>query len=249
MLSSYCRREKSAGFTLIELLIVIAIILILIAIAMPNFLEAQNRAKVAKSEGDLRSLATAMEMYHLDHKKYPRDSDSSLDILGSVPLGLRADGAIELTTPNAYLQGLLSDPFSGDIKVQGGGAIGYRIGSGSWSYASDGDNPQDNQMASAVFGVVGKQEAFVAIGVGPDQARSRNAYKCFPYMSLYEGGASVNPPSTSTNQPAMYLTYSPTNGSKSLGDLYYFGGSWRGGRFMLDGQVIGKASSPGGPVW
>lgn len=44
------------GFTLIELLIVIAIILILISIALPNFLEAQVRAKVANTMGELRSL-------------------------------------------------------------------------------------------------------------------------------------------------------------------------------------------------
>ena len=45
------------GFTLIELLIVIAIILILIAIALPNFLEAQMRAKVTKANSEIRTLA------------------------------------------------------------------------------------------------------------------------------------------------------------------------------------------------
>jgi prepilin-type N-terminal cleavage/methylation domain-containing protein len=49
------------GFTLIELLIVIAIILILIAIALPNFLEAQIRAKTAKAFGEMRTLGTAIE--------------------------------------------------------------------------------------------------------------------------------------------------------------------------------------------
>ncbi len=52
---------KKAGFTLIELLIVIAIILILISIALPNFLEAQMRAKVVRESSDMRSLATAIE--------------------------------------------------------------------------------------------------------------------------------------------------------------------------------------------
>jgi prepilin-type N-terminal cleavage/methylation domain-containing protein len=52
------------GFTLIELLIVIAIILILIAIALPNFLEAQIRARVTKASGELRSLATALFDYN-----------------------------------------------------------------------------------------------------------------------------------------------------------------------------------------
>jgi len=52
------------GFTLIELLIVIAIILILIAIALPNFLEAQIRARVTQAAGNLRSAQTAA-MTHL----------------------------------------------------------------------------------------------------------------------------------------------------------------------------------------
>ena len=49
------------AFTLIELLIVVAIIAILAAIAVPNFLEAQTRAKVARSVADIRTLATALE--------------------------------------------------------------------------------------------------------------------------------------------------------------------------------------------
>ncbi len=54
------------GFTLIELLIVIAIILILIAIALPNFLEAQLRAKATKSQGEMRTLGIAIESLRAD---------------------------------------------------------------------------------------------------------------------------------------------------------------------------------------
>jgi prepilin-type N-terminal cleavage/methylation domain-containing protein len=59
------------GFTLIELLIVIAIIAILAAIAVPNFLEAQTRAKVARVKSDQRSLATGLEAYYVDNNNYP----------------------------------------------------------------------------------------------------------------------------------------------------------------------------------
>ncbi len=55
-----------SGFTLIELLIVIAIILILIAIALPNFLEAQTRAKVTQSRGNMRSIELAMHSIRID---------------------------------------------------------------------------------------------------------------------------------------------------------------------------------------
>jgi len=60
--------DKRRGFTLIELLIVVAIIAILAAIAVPNFLEAQVRSKVARVKSDLRTLATAQEAYFVDWK-------------------------------------------------------------------------------------------------------------------------------------------------------------------------------------
>ncbi len=57
------------GFTLIELLIVVAIIAILAAIAVPNFLEAQVRSKVSRVKADMRTLATAIETYTVDNNK------------------------------------------------------------------------------------------------------------------------------------------------------------------------------------
>ncbi len=58
------------GFTLIELLIVVAIIAILAAIAVPNFLEAQVRSKVSRAKADMRTLATALESYATDNNHY-----------------------------------------------------------------------------------------------------------------------------------------------------------------------------------
>ena len=59
------------AFTLIELLIVIAIIAILALIAIPNFLEAQTRSKVARVQADMRSLGTAIEAYIVDNQVPP----------------------------------------------------------------------------------------------------------------------------------------------------------------------------------
>lgn len=59
------------GFTLIELLIVVAIIAILAAIAIPNFLAAQTRSKVSRTQSEMQSLATGLESYYVDYTSYP----------------------------------------------------------------------------------------------------------------------------------------------------------------------------------
>src|SRR5436190_251826 len=88
------------GFTLIELLIVVAIIAILAAVAVVNMLEAQVRAKVARTKADLAVLATGLEAYRVDANAYP-PNDGNYNV-----------EPIELSTPVAYLTiSKLVDPF------------------------------------------------------------------------------------------------------------------------------------------
>ena len=98
------------AFTLIELLIVVAIIAILAAIAVPNFLEAQTRAKVSRAQADMRSLATALESYAVDWQRYPYylnpdDYPTALESVTFVPT--------RVTTPVAFMSSLPLDPFRG----------------------------------------------------------------------------------------------------------------------------------------
>ena len=97
--------STGAAFTLIELLIVVAIIAILAAIAVPNFLEAQVRAKVGRVETDMRSLATALEAYRIENTKYPSGRD-----LGQMFPGSEI-GFWVLTTPVAYMTSIPFEPF------------------------------------------------------------------------------------------------------------------------------------------
>ncbi len=64
-------KRNAKGFTLIELLIVVAIIGIIVAIAIPNLLNAIQRAKQRRTMGDIRTTATALEAYAVDMNRYP----------------------------------------------------------------------------------------------------------------------------------------------------------------------------------
>jgi type II secretion system protein G len=98
--------KSSNSFTLIELLIVVAIIGILAAIAVPNFLNAQVRAKIAKAESEMKSLGDAIEMYKIDNNRYPLFVGA--DGVNINPVNRRL---IPLTTPIAYISSVPQDPF------------------------------------------------------------------------------------------------------------------------------------------
>ncbi|NUN98152.1 MAG: prepilin-type N-terminal cleavage/methylation domain-containing protein [Candidatus Omnitrophica bacterium] len=119
------------GFTLIELLIVIAIILILIAIALPNFLEAQIRAKAVRSAGESRSLGLAVESLRVDRNTLLIDIWDDDSVLGVQRLlqffggiantnkatRLQRDVMAPLTTPVKYIVSIPQDPFLKDPKT------------------------------------------------------------------------------------------------------------------------------------
>src|SRR5947209_20132142 len=85
------RLRNERGFTLIELLIVVAIIAILAAILIPNFLRARAQSQYAASKGNLKNLATALESYFVDKASYPA-------------------AITDLATGQAYLRAIPKDP-------------------------------------------------------------------------------------------------------------------------------------------
>jgi type II secretion system protein G len=98
------------GFSLIELLIAVAIIAILAAIAVPNFLEAQTRSKAARAKADLRSLCSSLEAYHVDYKNYPPARSFCAGMMSS--MGDYNMCPMELTTPISYMTSLPRDIFN-----------------------------------------------------------------------------------------------------------------------------------------
>ncbi len=77
MLTKFIKKDQG-GFTLIELMIVIAIIGILAAIAIPQFSAYRTRSYNAAAEADLRNAATAQEAYYVDTQTYINDPQTAL---------------------------------------------------------------------------------------------------------------------------------------------------------------------------
>ena len=86
--------RKDEGFTLIELMIVIAIIGILAAIAIPQFSAYRQRSYNSAAEADIRNAATAQEAYYVDNQTYKQD-----------PLGLIGSNYGFYTTANVNVTG------------------------------------------------------------------------------------------------------------------------------------------------
>jgi general secretion pathway protein G len=114
------RKVGNRGFTLIELMIVVAIIGILAAIAIPLYASIQARARVAKVQADLRTLASAVSMYQAH--------------IGSLP-----NAITDLTVSVSNDLGQTAGPFIGSVPTPpGGGSPTWSAYTAAYSSSSDG---------------------------------------------------------------------------------------------------------------
>lgn len=81
------RIRRRAGFTLIEVLVVVAILGIVVAIAVVNYLNAIDRGRQRRSMADMRGMATAVEAYAADFDRYPPASAFVLPVGLELPTG------------------------------------------------------------------------------------------------------------------------------------------------------------------
>lgn len=189
---------SNKGFTLIELLIVVAIIGILAAIAVPNFLNAQFRAKMARCYSDLKAVQTAVAQYQLDRGWAPPDLGTET-VTGS--------SYIPLTTPVSYLSSIdaARDPFFSKNDETGRVFCDY----GAPLRAGQ----SEDQVAIRIKEYNAAGVSYVMVSLGPDRDTDWQ-------WTNWAGGLRVlnNPTKAGTNGDGGAF-YSISNGLNSSGDI------------------------------
>ncbi|MDX1971130.1 MAG: prepilin-type N-terminal cleavage/methylation domain-containing protein [Candidatus Sumerlaeia bacterium] len=223
------------AFTLIELLIVVAIIAILAAIAVPNFLEAQTRAKVSRAVSDMRTLATALESYYVDNNKYPpfalgpgtlTTCPGSTSTTGNSVLGVRtATGAPQcaissrqtwITTPISYITSLFPEAFSvksAALSANGGTENPLEYDTydyiDAFSFSPSGRIPRTPAQPRSGRALT-SGGAWRLASAGPDLAQNYGGVDLAAGISALANRDGAD--------------YDPTNGTVSVGDIVRTGG-------------------------
>ncbi len=203
--------EARDAFTLIELLIVVAIIAILAAIAVPNLLEAQTRAKAARVKADLRTVATALEAYRVDYNNYPFN-DGLFNVLPK-----------EITTPVSYISSAeLVDPFTDKEKHPVYGDLARYYTYMKIVKHNPGD-PEMDEFEQDATPPINRPPPIEAVDA-PLPGFNTGAMEKYGKWRLVSNGPDrkySDPPNFPTDAP-LYgadVTYDPSNGTMSWGNI------------------------------
>jgi prepilin-type N-terminal cleavage/methylation domain-containing protein len=206
------------AFTLIELLIVVAIIAILAAIAVPNFLEAQTRSKISRAKADLRSLGTAMEAYCVDYNVFPPVDYPTGNELSHVFI----EYARQLTTPTSYITNVaLKDPFEPDRVQRQGKCNPDPDYKGSYFYVLYDE--KDFWAINCHGGVGPFWRGFVILSNGPSNKWGWGEH--YPFLNYWHN--TISDIDDWNQQFTLYapdVLYDASNGTKSRGSICRFGG-------------------------
>lgn len=201
ILSKTAQKKTPKASRLLGWMIIIAILMIIAAFVIPDFMEPVHRPKTANVRTDLRSISTALEAYYVDDNRYPLSfSDISRNLfarfgadspMSSQPtFGLLSSGYANLTSPVPFMDRVPYDPFAP-----------ARLRHAPFCYYTD---------------PAGK--GWILWSAGPDMK--------YDLTSRNIGGI-YNPanPNMVSDPALLSLTFDPTNGSTSHGDIWRISGN------------------------
>jgi type II secretion system protein G len=168
------KKRNSKGFTLIELLIVVAIIGIIVAIAIPNLLNAIQRAKQKRTMADMRTAGTGAEAYAVDFNHYPAAAASITLPSGITALPTTTFGGIAVAST---LNGLTAPTYVRVLPLVDGWSSYYVYGVGT-----------SNQQ-HYVIGSAGKNGAFEGFVGGETQTFNSDIIFADGQFLQYPAGA------------------------------------------------------------
>lgn len=213
---------RRGGVTLTELLVVVALVGILALLAIPNFLDSRIRAQVSRAKGDFYAVGTALEMYRMEHGRFPKGNHSSR-VLNPVPVRYGYKPTLErLTTPVPYLQGE---------------AVFFDIFKAQWRYGGDSledrdpiDVPPGSLFNKQLYWYAARNATGAAEWDQKDDPDPLWYYleSAGPDLAHHNAGAflyNIRRDTPAARGRVAKMIYDPTNGSLSRGSIWRAGGA------------------------